>query len=57
MRKQTTVLPSNCFNTILSGVNMEEVMVWLAIASASFKESIYFIFMFMSLACMYVWVL
>lgn len=55
MRKQTTVLPSNCFNIVLSRVNMEEVMGWLAIATASFKVNIYFIPMFMSLACMYVW--
>lgn len=56
MRKQTTLLLSNFFNTFLSRVKMEDVMGWLAIVTACFKENIHFTFMFGSLACMYVWV-
>lgn len=55
MRKQTILQLSNCFNNFLSRVRMEDVMGWLAIVTASFKENIHFTFMFGSLACMYVW--
>lgn len=52
MSKQTTLLPSNCFNTFLSRVKMEDVMGRLAIVTACFKENIHFTFMFGSFACM-----